>query len=125
MFYQVFLNNSSKIASAGAPYVKEYSYPFPMSGRYRVRITGFQFYAQSILPSGIILNSRTMKNPLTPYLYQFINKEMTFLHSQFAPTGWFECELGTAIDFTLRSVDTATIDDNIMLIMNFEVEPLQ
>jgi hypothetical protein len=126
MFYQVVLNESSAVNTTGEQYEKNYIYPFPLSGKYRVRITGYQLSISlsSGTATSLILNSRTMKNPLMPYLYYFSNVASTT--SLFDRTGFWECELGTSIDFTIRLTDTAF--DNISactLVINFEVEPIK
>ena len=125
MFYQVVLNESSAVSTTGGQYEKNYIYPFPLSGKYRVRITGYQLSisVSSGAVTSMILNSRTMKNPLMPYLYYFSNAATTSL---FDRTGFWECELGTSIDFTIRLTDTVFANiSSCTLVINFEVEPIK
>jgi hypothetical protein len=65
-----------------------------------------------------------MKNPLMPYLYYFSNKASTT--SLFNRTGYWECELNTAIDFTIRLIDTDfTNISACSLVISFEIEPIK
>lgn len=114
-------------------------YPFPYSGRFRVRITGYQLNygsgtiaGSSTSPLQLAVTSRTLVNPLNPYVFRClpanVNAEQLsggYFSGGWSATGWWECDLNGSIDLTLIPVDAGAQLLTVTLILHFELQRVE
>lgn len=113
-------------------------FPFPYSGRFRVRITGYQLsYGNGTItgagdsPAQLVVVSRTLVNPLNPYVFRCLPANVNFnqtsggyLTHGWAATGWWECDLNGSIDLTLTGMEDKTLLA-ATLILHFELQRVE
>jgi len=131
MFFSVLISQAAT-TSAQQSYSNTTIYPFPYTGRFRCRITGYQIKTgpgSTASTTTVAVVSRRMTNPLSPYIFQVIvpginsTVQATQIDfSGFSRTGWWECDLSNGIDFALVSPEGLPTVSAIQLLLHFELE---
>lgn len=111
-------------------------YPFPISGKFRVRIVGYEFVSSETHNVGLMkVVSRTLVNPIQPdRIFQFI-ADGTIAGTTppvqrqparaFHPTGWWNIELNGNIDLKVYPDDQQGSGNNVApftFVMHLELE---
>jgi hypothetical protein len=138
MYFTAYLSRLSDITTSTVLGTSQY--PFPYSGRFRVRITGYQLcygngatVAGDTSPSQIAVTSRTLVNPLNPYVFRCLPTNVNnnsqssggYFTSGWSATGWWECDLNGSIDLTLTPVDAGKQLLTTTLILHFELQRVE
>lgn len=101
------------------------NFPWPFTGRHRVRLTAWQSYGNTVYPY-VLVSSRTVVNPMQPEFLVVVNSNFDVTidgSGGFARSGWFETELSGVYDFQIRSPGGDLIaGGNSKVILTFEIE---
>jgi len=105
--------------------------PFPFSGRFKVRITGYDYQTDGdpTTSKRIVVYSRALLNPLMPQVFSFLPDKLPFTGNgtqirHFNKSGWWEVELSGAIDLTLTTTETQTSVGPFTFLLHLELERL-
>lgn len=105
--------------------------PFPYSGRFKVRITGYEFSSDYAVPLGLSYEvySRALRNPLMPSIFKFIPDRGSVANAgniirQFNKTGWWEVDLAGGIDLSVVPYNSTTRVQGFTFLLHLELERL-
>lgn len=126
------LRYSQSGLSASKPFVVPAIYPFPLIGKFKVRVVGYEATSTDYPGSPYIcLTSRALLNPLQPeYFFSFLSTiaPINVANPNFSKTGWWEVDLNGSIDILARQISAAGAYSDIVsinLIVHLEIEKLE
>jgi hypothetical protein len=105
------------------------STPFPFSGRFKCRITGYEYRTEGDPTTTDLIHvySRCLLNPLMPEVFKFLPDTAPVAGNgaearQFNKSGWWEVELSGAIDLSLTTIGVGTFTGPFTFLLHLELE---
>lgn len=102
------------------------TFPFPFTGRHRIRITSWQTHDLLGYPYYYV-TSRTVVNPMQPDFLYILTPNLDQLLTGsvgWARSGWFECDLAGVCDFQLRTPTLDIYGGQGIAMVTFEIEKI-
>lgn len=131
MYFTVRLTRLANYDKPFATYTSTDITPFPYSGRFKVRITGYEFSSDlQVAQAGAYcydVYSRALRNPLMPVIFRFIPDRPQLAANapyvrQFTKTGWWEVDLSGGIDLAIATSDFSTRVNAFTFLLHLELE---
>ncbi len=103
------------------------NFPWPFTGRHRVRLTAWQSYGNTVYPY-VLITSRSVVNPMQPeFLFSLQSNVDQLIDGSggWARSGYFETELSGVYDFQIRSPGGDIIAGQApKVVLTFEIEKI-
>ena len=119
MYFILKSSSTTNLLPPYSKYTNESITPFPFTGRFKVRIVGYEFWTSAVGAATLVsLYSRALVNPCMPYFFQFLPYSLQPAQMK---SGWWEVELHNGIDISVVATEPEATFPPYQLLIHLEL----